>query len=319
MDKKISIVIPMYYEELVVNECYKRVKEVMTKNNIDYEMIIINDGSQDKTLELLINIANMDKNVKIIDFSRNFGHQAAVAAGIENATGDAIVIIDADLQDPPEVIVDMINKWKEGYDVVYGKRKFRKGETFFKKITAKMYYRLLNRLSSVPIPNDVGDFRLIDRKVQQVFINLPEKNKYIRGLVSWIGFKQTYVEYVRDKRFDGETKYPLKKSIKLAWDGIVQFSTKPLKMIGTLGIITAFISLLLLIYAIIVKIMGQSTNGWSSIMVAITFFSSVQLISLGIIGQYISRIYDEAKGRPSYIIGNKINFENGEKDVKKDY
>lgn len=315
MDKKISIVIPMYYEELVVNECYRRVKDVMVTNNINYELVIINDGSQDKTLELLMNIAQVDKNVKIIDFSRNFGHQAAVSAGIENATGDAIVIIDADLQDPPEIIVEMIKKWQEGYEVVYGKRKFRKGETFFKKVTAKMYYRLLNKLSNVPIPNDVGDFRLIDKKVQQVFINLPEKNKYIRGLVSWIGFKQISVEYIREKRFDGETKYPLKKSIKLAWDGIVQFSVKPLKMIGTLGILTGILSFGLLVYAIVSKIMGSASDGWASIMVAITFFSSVQLTSLGIIGQYIARIYDEAKARPSYIIGKKINFENGEKDA----
>lgn len=315
MDKKISVVIPMFCEELVVDECYKRLKEVMLANRYNYELIFINDGSTDNTLELLKDIAKLDNNVKIINFSRNFGHQAAVSAGIENATGDAIVIIDADLQDPPEIISEMVDKWQEGYDVVYGKRKFRKGETFFKKLFAKMYYRLLNRLSSVPIPNDVGDFRLIDRRVQQVFINLPEKNKYIRGLVSWIGFKQTAVEYVREKRFDGETKYPLKKSIKLAWDGIVQFSTKPLKMIGTLGIATAFLSFLILIYAIVVKIMGGSTNGWSSLMVAITFFSSVQLISLGIMGQYIARIYDEAKARPNYIIGEKINFKDGEKDA----
>ena len=315
MDKKISIVIPMYYEELVVEECYKRVKKVMVSNNINYELIMINDGSQDKTLELLMNIANNDKNVKIIDFSRNFGQQAAVTAGIENATGDAIIVTDADLQDPPEVMIDMIQKWQEGYDIVYGRRKSRKGETFFKKFTAKIYCRLLNNLSSVPIPTDVGDFRLIDKRVQQVFINLPEKSKYIRGIVAWTGFKQGFVEYVREKRFGGETKYSVGKLIKLGLDAIIQFSVKPLKVIGTLGIITAFLSFCILIYAIISKIMGVATDGWASIMVAITFLSSIQLISLGIIGQYIAKIYDEVKGRPTYIVNKKINFENGEKNV----
>lgn len=315
MDKKISIVIPMYYEELVVEECYKRVKHVMDSNNINYELIMINDGSQDKTLELLMNIANNDKNVKIIDFSRNFGQQAAVTAGIENATGDAVIVTDADLQDPPEVMIDMIKKWQEGYDIVYGRRKSRKGESFFKKFTAKIYCRLLNNLSSVPIPTDVGDFRLIDKRVQQVFINLPEKSKYIRGIVAWTGFKQGFVEYVREKRFDGETKYSVGKLIKLGLDAIIQFSVKPLKVIGTLGIITACVSFGILVYAIISKIMGVATDGWASIMVAITFLSSIQLISLGIIGQYIAKIYDEVKGRPTYIVNKKINFENGEKDA----
>ncbi len=313
MNEKISVVIPMYCEELVVDECYKRVKKVMIDNKINYELVVVNDGSKDNTLELLKDIAKLDNNVKIIDFSRNFGQQAAMTAGIENATGDAIVIIDADLQDPPEIIIEMIKKWREGYDVVYGKRKCRKGETVFKKATAKVYYRLLNRLSAVPIPNDVGDFRLIDRKVQQIFINLPEKNKYSRGLIPWIGFKQTYVEYVREKRFDGETKYSVGKLLKLAMDGIVQFSVKPLKMIGVLGIWTALLSFGLLIYAIISKIIGVATEGWASMMVAITFFSSVQLISLGIIGQYVAKIYDEVKARPNYIINKKINFGNGEK------
>lgn len=315
MDKKISVVIPMFCEELVVDECYKRVKNVMTANNINYELVMINDGSTDNTLELLLDIAKIDNRVKVIDFSRNFGQQAAVTAGIENATGDAIVIIDGDLQDPPEVIVDMIEKWQEGFDIVYGRRERREGESFFKKFTAKIYSRLLNKLSSVDIPPDVGDFRLIDKRVQQVFINLPEKNKYIRGIISWTGFKQGFVEYVREKRFDGETKYSVSKLIKLGLDAIVQFSVKPLKLIGGLGIVTAVLAFVILVYAIISKIIGIATDGWASIMVALTFLSSVQLISLGIIGQYVAKIYDEVKARPTYIINKKINFENGEKNV----
>ena len=315
--KKVSVVIPMYYEEEVANECYKKVSKIlMSLENYDYEIIFINDGSKDKTLDILEDIAKDDKKVKIISFSRNFGHQAAVTAGLKEVTGDAIVIIDADLQDPPELIPDMLKLWEEGNEVIYGKRKVRKGESAFKLLTAKMFYKTLNALSDVEIPKDTGDFRLVDRKVVDVINNLPEHNKFLRGLFSWIGFKQKAYEYERQERFAGKTKYPLKKMLKLASDGIISFSNKPIKLVGALGIISIIISVILLIYAIVSYIfkLNNLSAGWTSIMVAITFFAGVQLLSLWVISEYIGRIYDEAKGRPQYVIDKKINIKNDEKD-----
>ena len=310
-NKKISVVIPMYYEEKVVEECYRRVKENLAKlENYDHEIIFVNDGSKDKTLELLENIASQDANVKVISFSRNFGHQAAVTAGLQYVTGDAIVIIDADLQDPPELISDMIKLWEDGNEVIYGKRKSRKGESTFKLLSAKMFYKTLNALSDVEIPKDTGDFRLVDRKVVDTINLLPEHNKFLRGLFSWVGYKQCAFEYERKERFAGETKYPLKKMLKLAADGIISFSTKPLKIMGMLGIFAIIISMLLLIYALIsfALKLNHLSAGWTSIMVAITFFAGVQLTSIWVMSEYIGRIYDETKQRPQYIIDKKINL-----------
>lgn len=310
--KKISLVIPMYYEEKVVEECYRRTINVLSKlEKYDYELVIVNDGSKDKTLEILEKIASKDKHVKIISFSRNFGHQAAVTAGLRFVTGDAIVIIDADLQDPPELIPQMLEKWEQGYEVIYGKRKVRKGESAFKLMTAKMFYKTLNALSDVEIPKDTGDFRLVDRKVVDVVNSLPEHNKFLRGLFSWVGYKQYAYEYERQERFAGKTKYPLKKMLKLASDGIISFSTKPIKMVGMLGVISIVISIIILIYALISYIfkLNQLSAGWTSIMVAITFFAGVQLLSLWIISEYLGRVYDEAKGRPQYIVDKKINID----------
>lgn len=250
--KKISIVIPMYNEHEIANMCYKRINEVIKQlNNYEYEIIFINDGSKDNTQLILEEIAKEDKNVKILSFSRNFGHQAAVTAGIKYVTGDAIVIMDADLQDPPELIPDMLKLWEDGNEVIYGKRKTRKGESLFKLMTAKMFYNTLNALSDVDIPKDIGDFRLVDRKVVDTINNLPEHNKFLRGLFSWVGYKQYAYEYERQERKAGKTKYPLKKMLKLASDGIVSFSTKPLKIVGGLGIITIIISIIILIYSLI--------------------------------------------------------------------
>ena len=250
--RKISIVIPMYNEHEIANMFYKRINEVIKQlNNYEYEIIFINDGSKDNTQLILEEIAKEDKNVKILSFSRNFGHQAAVTAGIKYVTGDAIVIMDADLQDPPELIPDMLKLWEDGNEVIYGKRKTRKGESLFKLMTAKMFYNTLNALSDVDIPKDTGDFRLVDRKVVDTINNLPEHNKFLRGLFSWVGYKQYAYEYERQERKAGKTKYPLKKMLKLASDGIVSFSTKPLKIVGGLGIITIIISIIILIYSLI--------------------------------------------------------------------
>jgi polyisoprenyl-phosphate glycosyltransferase len=309
MKELISIVIPMYYEEEVAIECYDRLKSVMEDNNIRYEFIFVNDGSKDKTLDILTGIANLDSQAKIVNFARNFGHQTAVTAGVDFAAGDAIVIIDADLQDPPEVIPTLISKWKEGYEIVYAKRKKRSGETKFKLLTAKYFYKFLNYMSDIDIPKDTGDFRIIDRKVADVFKSMTERNRFVRGMFSWVGFNQTFIEYERDERFAGETKYPLKKMIKFASDGIIAFSTKPLKLVMTLGFFSVLVSFLVLVYAISIKLFGREVEtGWASIMVAITFFSGVQLLGMGIVGEYIARIYDESKNRPIYIVKDTVNI-----------
>lgn len=310
--KKISVVIPMYYEEEVAHECYSRVTKALKELlNYEYELIFVNDGSKDKTFDILENIALSDKKVKVLSFSRNFGHQCAVTAGLQYVTGDAIVIIDADLQDPPELIKEMIQLWEDGNEVIYAKRKAREGESKFKLFTAKMFYKVLNGLSDVEIPKDTGDFRLVDRKVVDVINSLPEHNKFLRGLFSWVGFKQVPFEYERKERFAGKTKYPLSKMLKLAGDGIISFSTKPLKIVGAIGFFSIVISFFLLIYAILAYIFKLDTiaDGWTSIMVAITFFAGVQLLSIWIISEYIARIYDESKSRPQYIIDKKINIE----------
>ena len=309
--KKVTLIIPMYYEEEVAQECYNRVIKVLKSiQNYTYEIIFINDGSKDKTLPILEEIASKDNNVKVISFSRNFGHQAAVTAGLKEVTGDAIVIIDADLQDPPELIPEMLKHWEDGYEVIYGKRKTRKGESAFKLLTAKMFYKTLNALSDVEIPRDTGDFRLVDRKVVDVINQMPEHNKFLRGLFSWVGFKQEAFEYERQERFAGKTKYPLKKMLKLASDGIIGFSTKPLKLVGGLGIITILISIGILIYSLISYFIGNNVqSGWTSIIVTVTLLSGVQLLSLWIISEYIGRIYDDVKKRPQYIINKKINID----------
>lgn len=309
--KKISVVIPMYFEEEVVNECYDRTKSVLEGlEKYEYEIIFVNDGSQDKTLEMLEEIAKDNKNVKVISFSRNFGHQAAVTCGLKYTTGDAVAIMDADMQDPPEVILDMIKLWEDGNEVIYAKRKTRKGETRFKLFTAKMFYKVLNGLSDVEIPKDTGDFRLADKKVIDVINSLPEHNKFLRGLFSWVGFKQIPFEYERKERFAGKTKYPLKKMLKLASDGITSFSTKPLKVLGALGIMSIIVSIILLIYAIISYVfrLNSLTPGWTSLMVTITFLGGMQLLSIWLISEYIGKIYDESKGRPEYIIDKTINI-----------
>lgn len=305
---KYSIVIPAFNEELVIDESYKRLKEVMDSTGEPYELIFIDDGSRDRTLEMLTALHEKDGNVKVLSFSRNFGHQIAVTCGLDHARGDAVVIIDADLQDPPEVILQMIEKWKEGYDVVYGKRAKRKGESIFKKITAFGFYRTLRFMSGQPIPLDTGDFRLMDWRVVEVIKAMPEQNRFLRGMVSWVGFKQTPVEFVRAERFAGETKYPLKKMIKLAGDGIISFSSKPIKLSLTWGGIVTGGGFIYLLVLIILAICGQAFAPWNWVASVLIFLIGTLFIAIGMLGSYVGRIYDEVKQRPLYIVGKKLGF-----------
>lgn len=305
----ISVVVPVYNEEEVVFESYKRLKRVMDALGETYELIFVNDGSRDATPVIIQCICDSDPTVRFIDFSRNFGHQTAITAGMEHATGEAVVVIDADLQDPPEVIPQMIAKWREGFDVVYGKRAERKGDTFFKRFTAAAFYRVLQGLTDVDIPVDTGDFRLIDRKVCDALKRIHERNRYVRGIISWLGFRQTGVEFIREERFAGETKYPLKKMLRFAFDAISSFSYKPLKLSSYVGTAVSFGSFAYLLVVVYLKLFTTATvTGWASTMAVLLFFNGVVLMMLGIIGGYIGRIYDEAKGRPLYVVRETRNF-----------
>jgi polyisoprenyl-phosphate glycosyltransferase len=305
-DKLISVVVPMYCEEEVAHVCYNRISMVLLNNHLNYELIFVNDGSKDKTLTIIEGIACIDRRVKIISLSRNFGHQVAITAGISRSEGDAVIVIDADMQDPPEVIPQMVELWQQGYEVVYAKRKKRKEESWFKLVTAKGFYKLLAWMTEVPIPQDTGDFRLMDRKVVDVFKQMPEKHRFVRGMVSWVGFKQTAVEYVRDGRLAGETKYPLKKMLRLASDGILSFSQKPLRLIGNAGLICTLAALLCLASYIILDKQLKISNSLL-VMFIVTFLGGIQLMALGVVGGYIGRIYDQSLGRPLFIIDKEIN------------
>jgi len=310
MTVKYSIIVPMYNEEEVIEETYRRLREVMERSGEGYELVFVNDGSRDRTVEIVEGLCRKDPNVRFINFSRNFGHQIAITAGMDYAQGQAIVVIDADLQDPPEVILQMIAKWKEGYDVVFGRRLKRKGETPFKKLTALMFYRLLRSMTNVEIPVDTGDFRLIDRKVADVLKGLKEKNRFVRGLVSWVGFRQTSVEYVREERWAGETKYPLRKMLRFAMDGITSFSHKPLRLATYIGFTLSGVSFLYLLVVLFQALFTNTTQpGWASIVAINLFFNGIMLVLLGIIGEYIGRIYDESKNRPLYIVREVKGFE----------
>lgn len=308
--KLISVVVPMYREEEVAEECYNRLSSVLKEIKYEYEIIFVDDGSEDKTFEIISSIAQNDSKVKVIKFSRNFGHQAALTAGVDASCGDAVITIDADLQDPPELMTEMIKRWEEGFHVVYAKRRKRDGETWFKLITAKCFYKTIRKLSDIKMPVDTGDYRLMDRKVVEVLKDMPETNRYIRGMVSWTGFKQTPVEYDRKERFAGKTKYPLNKMVKLALDGMVSFSSKPLRVAEYLGFFAVIVAIIIFLYAFIYKIVGGKNlvTGWASIMTTVTFLGGVQLITIGILGEYIGRIYDETKERPLYIVEKKINI-----------
>lgn len=306
----ISVIIPCYNEEDVILESYSRLINVFKSNNVrEYELLFINNGSIDKSLDILREIAAKDNQVKILVLSRNFGHQAAVSAGLNECKGSVAVIIDADLQDPPEVIIEMLSVYqKEQCNVVYGVRKKRKGENFFKVLTAKLYYRILNYLSDSSFPVDTGDFRLVDRKVIDAFKMLPEKNKYIRGLISWMGFKQLPVYFDRESRFAGESKYPVRNLFQLASTGLLYFSKKPLKLATSIGFISICIGIVMAIWALSYVIFGYGyiVAGWTSTIIIIIFFGGVQLLTIGVLGQYIGSLFDEVKSRPEYIISERI-------------
>ncbi len=307
---KISVIIPMYNEEAVIDETYRRLTDVMRRTGDAYELIFVNDGGSDRSPEMIRELSAQDGSVKLIDFSRNFGHQIAVTAGMDYASGDAVVIIDADLQDPPHLILNMLDKWREGYEVVYAQRIKRNGETLFKKWSAALFYRILRASTDVPIPIDTGDFRLIDRKVCDEMNRLGERNPFVRGLVSWTGFRQTSIEYERDERLAGETKYPLKKMIKLCLDGLTSFSHKPLKMAGYAGGIMSAVGFLYMLYVLGMALFTDSTiRGWASTICLMLIFNGFTLIMLGVIGEYIGRIYDEVKGRPLYIVRETLNMQ----------
>jgi len=306
----ISIVIPCYNEEEVIGETMKRLKDFCSNLvDVDVELIFVDDGSSDRTRDLLRGYAVEDTRIRLILFARNFGHQIAVTAGIDAASGDAVVLIDADLQDPPEVMHGMIAKWREGYDVVYGKRTERPGESAFKLATARGFYRLLNRLSDVPIPLDTGDFRLMSRSIVETLRAMPERDRFIRGMVSWVGFRQIALPYKRAERFAGESKYPLRKMLRFATDGILSFSTKPLQMSVGFGMLCAALALIGILYALALRLFTNMwVEGWTALMIAVLFIGGVQLISVGILGEYVARIYSEVKNRPLYIVQEYVGF-----------
>ena len=309
MKTLISVIVPLYNEEEVIGESYRRLTQVRSSMEEDYELIFVNDGSRDKTFDLARGIQEKDPHVVLVDFSRNFGHQMAVSAGLMQARGDAVVIIDADLQDPPELIPKMVEMWRGGAEVVYGKRASRQGETAFKKLTAFCYYRVLDALSGWKIPKDTGDFRLMDRKVADVLRSMPEHNRFLRGMVSWLGFRQVPLEFVREERFAGTTKYPLKKMLKLASDGIVSFSGKPFGIMRVLGGLLLAAGLVDLLALLIAHAVTGASGGWPYVIAAVLAVGGANLLALGICGVYFERMYDELKGRPLYIVRQVLRSE----------
>lgn len=301
----LSVIIPVYNEEEIVAKTYEVLESEL--KDIEHELIFVNDGSKDRTREIVEGLLPGNPNNKIINFSRNFGHQAAFSAGLDKASGDAVVIIDGDLQDPPSLIHEMLTKWREGYQVVYAQRNKRAGETIFKRFTAFCFYRLIGKLTNIDIPADTGDYRLMDRCVVDQLKNLPERSRFLRGLVCWVGFNKIGVKYDRAERTAGQSKYPLKKMVRLAADGITGFSSAPLKVSFYFGMIATVVAFGVFVWSILEKFLSPETTvpGWASLMTAIVFFAGVQLMSIGILGAYIGRIYDEVKQRPLYIEDKK--------------
>jgi glycosyltransferase involved in cell wall biosynthesis len=306
----LSVIVPCFNEEAVIHETHRRLSAVLRTLPIDeFELVYVNDGSRDNTLQLLRAMQASDPSVRVLSFSRNFGHQVAVTAGLEHAAGDAVVLIDADLQDPPEVIREMLDRWQEGVDVAYGVRGDREGETAFKLWTAKMFYRAINRMSDTKIPLDTGDFRLMDRTVVDALLEMPERDRFIRGMVAWVGFRQEPVVYARAARFAGTTKYPLAKMIRFATDGILSFSLVPLRFATWIGFGAAAFAMLGIVYALVLRLLTDIwVPGWTLLFIALMFIGGVQLVFLGLIGEYLGRVYGEVKRRPLYLVSERLGF-----------
>ncbi len=313
-----SIVAPIYNEEGNIQKLYDRITAVMDSTGEDWELVTVNDGSRDRSFELLSDLSAKDSRIKIVNFARNFGHQLAVTAGLHHTAGDAVIIIDADLQDPPELILEMVERWKAGYHVVYAVRQERKGESWFKLFTAKLFYRIIYRITDVDIPLDTGDFRLMDRKVVNALNSMPEHNRFIRGLTSWIGFKQTGVTYVREAREWGETKYPLKKMVRFAMDAVTGFSYFPLQIMVYFAFILGVIAVLAIpVIAFLRVVLGvEFLGGQATTVILLLLLSSFQLFFLFVMGQYVARIYDEARRRPLYIVADTVGFEEQRKHIE---
>ena len=309
--KKLSIVVPCFNEEAVIRETHRHLAEAIgALENLDCELIYVDDGSRDKTLDVLMELASGNPIVRIVALSRNFGHQVAISAGLDHASGDAVVTIDADLQDPPGVIPEMLEHWRQGADIVYGQREQREGEPFLRLLCIKAFYRVINWLSSTPIPMDTGDFRLIDRKVLDALLAMPERDRFVRGMVAWTGFRQEYVRYPRAARFAGVTKYPVRRLVQLGLDGVISFSLIPLRLAIWMGVGVAALSCVGIAYAVVVRLTTSAwVQGWAMLMVALLFLGGVQLIFLGVIGEYLGRIYMESKRRPLYFVKERRGFD----------
>lgn len=298
----VSAVIPCYNEEESLPVLYERLTKVLSASTDRYEIVFANDGSRDRTLEIIREISARDARVRGVSLSRNFGHQACLTAGLDHARGEVVLMMDADLQDPPELLPKMIEKWRRGVDVVFAVRKKRKGESWFKLVTAAGFYRLLRNMTNVDIPVDTGDFRLIDRKALDAVLALRESNRFLRGMFSWIGFRQEPVYYVRQARFAGETKYPLKKMLRFAFDGITSFSSVPLRFATWLGLAVAAVAFIYSLFVLRSALLGGAVPGWASTTLSVLFLGGVQLVTIGMLGEYIGRIFDEVKRRPLYMV-----------------
>jgi polyisoprenyl-phosphate glycosyltransferase len=302
----ISVVVPIFNEDAIVDELHRRLTAVLTPLG-RYEIVLVDDGSSDETWRKARDLARTDPHLRLVRLSRNFGHQIALSAGLEHARGDAVVSIDGDLQDPPELIPQLVDRWREGSDVVFAIRERREGETWFKLATASLFYRLINRVSSVHIPEQAGDFRLLSRRALDALLTMPERARYLRGMSSWIGFEQATVPYTRDARFAGETKYPLGRMLRFAADAVTSFSATPIRLVAALGFLSVALCLVALAWTLYVRFFTDETvAGWTSVIVVVLFLGGVQLLSLGIIGQYVGRIFDEVKDRPLYFVSEVV-------------
>jgi polyisoprenyl-phosphate glycosyltransferase len=305
----LTVVLPIYNEEGGLPELHRRLTDVLTGMALHYEIVFVNDGSRDRSWQKILELSAIDRSVVGINLSRNFGHQIAITAGIHYSRGHAVVVMDSDLQDPPELIPELHARFREGFDVVYAQRRKREGETWFKEVTAKIFYRLIRRMTTIDIPVDTGDFRLMSRRVVEELKRLGEQSRFVRGLVTWVGYNQTPVYYDRNKRYGGETKYPIAKMMKFALDGITGFSSQPLRLASHVGLFFAFASLALMVVLTVYKVSGGQgvIQGWTSLVVAVLFLGGVQLLAIGILGEYIGRIYEEVKGRPLFLVRDVID------------